>query len=377
MPDSVGFYDHMTGRQNLRYTARLNRLAVGEAEDRVTDVLDVVGMTESADRKVSGYSRGMLQRLGLADALVKRPTVMADLLTSVRLAILSILTIIAGLAAVDSAASEIRDVAGSASGTPSIFLLLFTVSPDRIPSFLELVGFLGPLLGIAFGFDVINSERGDGTLPRLVSHPIHRDDVITGKFAAGLTLIALAVTTLIVVVSGYGMVQLGITPSGGDLARILTFAALAVVYVGVWLAFAILVSVITKRAATAVLTCIAVWLILTLFAGLIFGAIADTVSPAGGDATTSEIIENARTEQVVSRTSPEQLYDETASVLLNPQIRTIGIVRQQQLDQAVPDALPWDQSLLLVWPQVVALVASTIVIFIAAFLVFMRQEVRA
>lgn len=302
---------------------------------------------------------------------------MADLLLSARFAILLVITALAGLAAVNSAAGEIRDVASAASGTPSIFLLLFTVSPDRVPSFLELIGFLGPLLGIAFGFDVINSERNAGTLPRLVSQPIHRDDVISGKFAAGLTLIAVAVVTLTAIVSGYGMVQLGITPSGGDLARIVTFAALAIVYVGVWLAFAVLVSVVTRRSATAVLTCISVWLVLTLFAGLVFGAVADVFSPAGDDASVAEIVDNARTELRVSRISPEELYNETATVLLNPQVRTIGIVSPEQLDQAVPDVLPWDQSILLVWPQFVALIATTIVLFIAAFLVFMRQEIRA
>ena len=302
---------------------------------------------------------------------------LSDLLLSARFAILLVLIALAGLAAVNSAAGEIRNVADAASGTPSVFLLLFTVSPDRVPSYLELIGFLGPLLGIAFGFDVINSERSAGTLPRLVAQPIHRDDVITGKFAAGITLISLAIVTLTAVVSGYGIIRLGITPSMGELARITTFAFLAVAYVGVWLAFAVLISVITRRSATAVLTCISVWLILTLFAGLVFGAIADFVSPAGDDATVEEIIENARTELTVSRISPEELYNETATVLLNPQVRTIGIVSPEQLDQAVPDVLPWDQSVLLVWPQLVALIATTVVIFIAAFLLFMRQEVRA
>lgn len=302
---------------------------------------------------------------------------LADQLSSVRFSILMILTALAGLAAVNSAANEIRDVAASASGSPSIFLLLFTVSPARIPSFLELIGFLGPLLGIAFGFDAINGERSAGTLPRLVSQPIYRDDVITGKFVARLVTISLALLALVAVVSGFGIVQLGITPDLGDLARIVSFAGIAIVYVGVWMSFAVLVSVISSRSATAVLTCIGVWLVLTLFAGFIFGGIAGVLSPAGDDASVEDVIDNARTELALSRISPEQLYNEPASVLLNPQIRTIGIVNPEQLDQAVPDTLPWDQSVLLVWPHIVALVAITVLMFITAFIVFMRQEVRA
>ena len=56
-------------------------------------------------------------------------------------------------------AAPIRDAADTASSTPSIFLYLFTLSPDRVPAFYEFIGILGPLLGIAFGFDAINGER--------------------------------------------------------------------------------------------------------------------------------------------------------------------------------------------------------------------------
>jgi ABC-2 type transport system ATP-binding protein len=76
LPDSVGFYTDMTGRENLRYTARLNNLAALEAEETIDAVLDQVGLTGRADDKVETYSRGMLQRLGIADALVKDPDVL-------------------------------------------------------------------------------------------------------------------------------------------------------------------------------------------------------------------------------------------------------------------------------------------------------------
>ena len=76
LPDNVGFYDGMTGRENLRYTARLNGLAGRAAEARIGEVLDQVGMTARADSRTDTYSRGMLQRLGIADALVKSPSVL-------------------------------------------------------------------------------------------------------------------------------------------------------------------------------------------------------------------------------------------------------------------------------------------------------------
>ncbi len=75
LPDSVGFYDDLTARENLRYTAQLNGLPQVEAERRIAEVLERMGLVGRADDRVGTYSRGMRQRLGLADVLLKRPQV--------------------------------------------------------------------------------------------------------------------------------------------------------------------------------------------------------------------------------------------------------------------------------------------------------------
>lgn len=74
LPDAVGFYDDLTGRQNLRFTARLNHIA--GMEERVDALLEEVGLQSAADQAAGEYSRGMKQRLGLADALVKDPSIL-------------------------------------------------------------------------------------------------------------------------------------------------------------------------------------------------------------------------------------------------------------------------------------------------------------
>ncbi len=76
MPDSVGFYTDLTGRENLRYTARLNRIPDRESTVAIEEVLGQVGLGTRADDLVETYSRGMLQRLGIADALVKDPDIL-------------------------------------------------------------------------------------------------------------------------------------------------------------------------------------------------------------------------------------------------------------------------------------------------------------
>lgn len=76
LPDAVGFYGGLSGRQNLRYTASLNGLGGKAAEKAIDEVLDQVGLSDRARDRVETYSRGMKQRLGIADALVKSPDIL-------------------------------------------------------------------------------------------------------------------------------------------------------------------------------------------------------------------------------------------------------------------------------------------------------------
>lgn len=76
VPDNVGFYPDLTGRQNLDYTARLNRIPESAYTTRIATVLEQVGLTDAADKPAGTYSRGMRQRLGIADALIKEPRIL-------------------------------------------------------------------------------------------------------------------------------------------------------------------------------------------------------------------------------------------------------------------------------------------------------------
>jgi ABC-2 type transport system ATP-binding protein len=73
LPENVGFYDDMDARQNLRYIARLNRIPDKVSAKRIDELLEVVGLIEEAKKKVGTYSKGMRQRLGIAEVLVKEP----------------------------------------------------------------------------------------------------------------------------------------------------------------------------------------------------------------------------------------------------------------------------------------------------------------
>ena len=75
MPDSVGFYDNMTALENLAYIARLNGIAEQQTEIRARQTLEMVGLADEMNKKTAAYSRGMKQRLGLADVLIREPEV--------------------------------------------------------------------------------------------------------------------------------------------------------------------------------------------------------------------------------------------------------------------------------------------------------------
>lgn len=75
LPDNVGFYGSMTGRENLRFMGKINGLSGDALEERIDQMLKRVNMEEFADNKTSTYSRGMRQRLGIADVLMKDPAI--------------------------------------------------------------------------------------------------------------------------------------------------------------------------------------------------------------------------------------------------------------------------------------------------------------
>lgn len=75
LPEKIGFYEDLTAKQNLRYTARLNGIKEIEASERISELLERVGLLDVADQKVGKFSRGMKQRLGIADVMVKEPKI--------------------------------------------------------------------------------------------------------------------------------------------------------------------------------------------------------------------------------------------------------------------------------------------------------------
>ncbi len=219
------------------------------------------------------------------------------------------------------------------------------------------------------------------TLPRLLSQPIHRDDVINGKFVAGIAAIGLLLLVIVGIVGAIGVIQLGILPSAEEVLRLLVWVILAVAYIGFWLAFALLCSVALRRAATSALMALGVWLVVAVFSSLLVGVLAGIISPIppGATQTSPEYVANASTKVDLSRLTPNELFQESTAIVLDPRLRTVtpDLVTPGQADLAISSLLSLDQSLLVIWPQFVALISASFVTFGVAYVAFMRQEVRA
>ncbi len=298
----------------------------------------------------------------------------ADHLTGARMTILEVLMFLASAGAVYAALGSIK----SSGQNPFVFLTLFTTAQAPVPSFVGFVGLLTPLVAIALGFDAVNGEFNRRTLSRILAQPIYRDGLLLGKYLAGLLTLSILLTAIWLLVSGLGLLTLGVPPSGEEVARAVVFLAATLAYGGVWLGVAMVFSVIFRQPATAALAAIAAWLFFTLFWGIISGLLAQTLGNPQPN-TVEAVFAQASLEQGLSRVSPDTLWSEVVVGMLHPEVRTLGlVVLPEQLYRAVLGApLPFGESLGLIWPQLTGLVAGVILMFALAYVLFQRQEVRA
>jgi len=297
---------------------------------------------------------------------------LSDHLTSVRMRVLEWLVVLTALATLYAATQQIKEVTAE---DPFLYLRLFTVAREPLPPFVTFLSFLVPLMAIGLGFDVVNGEHNRRTLSRILAQPIYRDALLFGKFLAGVTTLAVSLVALWLLVIGFGLFRLGLPPSVEEMARLLLFLLVTIVYAGVWLALAMLFSILFRSPATAALASLGLWLFLTL----IWPALAQEVALAflaPDDRATLNL-----TTQMLARLSPNTLFAEVVLALLNPATRTlagaINVEQFLQLQRAVPGTLPLGESLILAWPQMVGLIAATIVLFVIGYVIFQRQEVRA
>jgi len=256
------------------------------------------------------------------------------------------------------------------------FLRLFTITDGSLPSFIVFIGFLGPLLGLSLGFDAINYEQNKRTLSRLLAQPIHRDHVLNAKFAAALIVVGALMFSLVLMVIGIGLIAIGIPPTAEEFLRIICFTVLSIIYVALWINLSIFFSVQFRQPATSALASIAVWLFFTVFYPLITNFLFTALAPA----SSAPPIKQFHFEQIklfFMQLMPNELFSVATTTLLMPSIRSIGPLTMEQMIGTIPAPLPLFQSIMVVLPQIIGLIAATLICFILSYVTFMRKEIRS
>ena len=195
---------------------------------------------------------------GLGAVMLKE---LADHLSSARMRVLEWLVVLTAAAALYGAIDRLRE---TVEEDPFLLLRLFTVDRAPLPSFVAILGFLIPLMAIGLGFDAINGEHNRRTLARVLAQPIYRDALLAGKFLAAFATLAISLLCLWLLVVGLGVFLLGVPPGGGEIVRSLVFLAFTLAYAAVWLALAMLCSILFRSAATAALVTLGIWLFLSV-----------------------------------------------------------------------------------------------------------------
>jgi ABC-2 type transport system permease protein len=303
---------------------------------------------------------------------------LADHTSSVRMFVLQLIVMALGFTVLYGGA--ITKLKETTSEDPFLLLRLFTTDRSPFPSFVFVLTLFLPLMAIGLGFDAINGEHNRRTLSRILAQPIYRDALLAGKFLAGLATLGICLIGLWLLVVGVGIGYLGVPPGGEEIVRSLIFLVLALAYAGVWLALAMLLSVVFRSPATAALIALGIWLFFTLIWPMLAQGLAEAIAPPDDRYQLLGLPTPATLEwtQALSRLSPNDLFAEVILAVLSPDTRALGPIFLSQLQGAVLGApLPLGQSLILAWPQAVSLIATTIVLFVIGYISFQRQEVRA
>ena len=307
---------------------------------------------------------------------------MEDHFSSTRFVLMSGLIVMVGVIIASMVGMGIQEELRGMTKPTLIFLMLFT-STGKLFSFVQFIGFFGPLIGIILGFDAINRERVSRTLSKVVSQPIYRDSIINAKFLAGATTIAVVLTAIILIISGLGIWLVGVVPGAEEIWRLVIYLIVSLLYISFWLGISILFSVVFRSISTSALASIALWIFFSFFISLGAGVLSDAIAPinqsAGADP--NMMIKHEQVLRITSSFSPMNLYSDATSTILDPMRKTtqslvlMGPLERLSLTR-FQNPLPLVQSIFIVIPHLVSIVAITFLCFGICYAIFMRQEIR-
>lgn len=237
------------------------------------------------------------------------------------------------------------------------------------------IAVVGAILGIFLGFNAISGEREGGTLNFLLTQPLFRDEILNGKIL-GFTMLVFTV----ILISGLfslGVIAFltGVFPTGDEFWRVLVFFATLFIYIFFFVSISVLFSIVLKTSVDALLASIAVFVILNMLLSPLAEVAASMLYPLPIEsfAETSTVKFSAIFEKqtalkrCLDYVSPTRNLEETGAVILNPYLSNAG------QDMSIRHSLP--ESIVFVWSNIVALILTMTVPFIASYILFIKQDI--
>jgi len=306
---------------------------------------------------------------------------LSDHFSSYRFIILFALIAMVSLITAYMAGMNIKQSLEGVAKPRFVFLMLFTTS-GALFSLSQFVAFFGPLIGLILGFDSINREKNEGTLSKLLSQPIYRDAVVNGKFLAGVVMVAIMMVSIVFVITGLGLSTIGVVPGIEEIWRIFIYLLISVTYISFWLGVAILFSIVFRSVATSALAAVAVWIFFSFFISIGANVLANSIAPDAESGQQDAMLRRMKIERAISLTSPMELYTDSTATIIDPMRRTTrSFVRMGMMEQLsisrFSGPLPLSQSILVVLPYIISLLAITVICFAISYSIFMRQEIRS
>ena len=309
---------------------------------------------------------------------------LADHFSSTRFILLFTLILMVSLVMAFIVGSTLHDELKDVAKPTFVFFMLFT-SSGKLFSLVQFISIFGPLIGIVLGFDCISRERSARTLSKLLSQPIYRDAVINGKFLAGFVTIAIMLVAIVLLISGLGLRLIGVVPGPEEVWRLALYLVISIFYISFWLGISILFSVVFRSMATSALAAIAFWIFFSFFVSLGANLTADALYPIDQTVAASNpelLVQREQTRKILSLFSPMTLYSEATTTILNPLMKTtqslilMGPMERLSISR-FQNPLPLLESVYIVLPLIISLIAITSICFALSYISFMRQEIRS
>jgi ABC-2 type transport system permease protein len=197
-------------------------------------------------------------------------------------------------------------------------------------------------------------------------------------------MISVMMVSIVLVITGLGLIVLGIIPGLEEIWRIFIYLVISIIYVSFWLGVAILFSILFRSTATSALAALAVWIFFSFFVSLGANVLANALASEPADTSLESAMRRAKIVRAFILTSPMELYTDATTTIIDPMRKsartaiTMGAGPLENISMSrFAGPLPLLQSILIVVPYIISLIALTVVCFAISYVAFMRQEIRS